>query len=273
MKKLFPIWILCLIPLASCLDKAICPAYQSYYLLDEDKRDNMFAYFGEDSLPKQQEGIVSKNMFGIIEKPNYFTVANVTVPKNEYKARDADLQTIKMEVIYPSDEEDSLNLEGEIPESQATNQYESELNLELPEYISDTVSTVKDTAKVKPEYHYNVDQLVYMDLIGNDIMDARQERIDSLKAKSEELQDTKAKEGAGAPKKKKGFFKRIFSKKQKEQVTDDSTEEPSLPDEDGQEPSEGKKKKAKKEKSEKPKKERFWNKKKDKENEGEKSEN
>jgi len=234
MRKIYPIALICLVFMVSaCADKTICPAFQSYYLLDEDKRDVMFSYFGEDSLPKQQEGIVSKNMFGIIEKPNYFTVGSVAIPKNEYKERNADMQTIRMEVIYPSDEEDSLNLSGVVPDSsQATNQYESDVNFDLPDYsdVFDTIATQKDTAKIKPEYHYNIDQLYYMDLIGDEIMEGRQDRMDSLKSQREEQE---ANGSPVEPEVKQSFFKRLFGgKKNKQSGEDGQTDGASLSQEE-----------------------------------------
>ena len=268
MRKFYPIALLTLIILfSSCADKTICPAFQSYYLLDEDKRDDMFSYFGEDSLPKQKEGIVSKNMFGIIEKPNYLTVANVSIPKNEYRARDADMQTIPMEVVYPGDEEDSLNLTGVVPDSsQATNQYESDVNFDLPDYgnLFDSAATEKDTAKVKPDYHYNIDQLYYMEIIGDEIMEGRQAKQDSLKAQQEEMKNQNP--GGAEPEVKQSFFKRLFGKKKNKGTESELTDGPPLGEGDeadgDAEPAEekkklfGKKDKEPKEKQEKPPKEK-----------------
>jgi hypothetical protein len=266
-KVLFPISLICLLLLASCADKTICPAFQSYFVLDEDKRNDMFSYFAEDSLPKEDEGIVSKNMFGIIEPPNYFTVANITAPKNELRARNARMSTIEMEVIYPFDEEDSLDLEGIIPDSsQASNQYQSDVNFDLPDYsnLFDSVATQQDSAQqAKPEYHYNIDQIYYMELIGDEIMEGRQARLDSIRIQQEEA----AAKGPDEvqPKVKQPFFKRLFSKKKKKdqvELTDEGSESPALPAEETEEETEP---------AEKPKKKKGFNlfkkKKKDKQEE------
>jgi hypothetical protein len=197
--------------LSSCADKTICPAFQSYYVLDEDKKKEMFAYFGEDSIPKVQDAHVRKGHHGIIEQASYFGILPGKLPKNDYKERTARMNSLRMEVIYPSDEEDEeLDLSAELPESQATNEYESGLNLELPEYTDLTDTTQQEgTQSDSIRYHYNVDQMTYMKMFGDDLIMGKEALKDSIA--SNEKKNSKNKSGGDqAAPKKKGFFKKIF---------------------------------------------------------------
>lgn len=83
--------------LFSCQRKYVCPAYQSAFVLDEDKTERFFSLFGQDSLPKD-DFFVSKNKFGIIEDVNY-------------RKRKERLKTIKMENVLPPPS-DSVLLAG-----------------------------------------------------------------------------------------------------------------------------------------------------------------
>jgi hypothetical protein len=81
----------------SCSQKMICPAYQSTYILDEEKRKLLFSLFDTDSIPKH-DGYVSKNKYGLIEH-------------KKYRSRLRELNTVKMEnVLPPKQEYDSLAL-------------------------------------------------------------------------------------------------------------------------------------------------------------------
>lgn len=76
----------------------ICPAFQSSFIYNDQKRQELFAYFGEDSLPAPHL-YPEKSKFGIIEE----------LSKRKQKER---VRIVKMERIYPEKEvvDDSLLL-------------------------------------------------------------------------------------------------------------------------------------------------------------------
>jgi hypothetical protein len=76
-----------LLSFSSCKKDYICPAYQSYYLLDSAKREKYFSLFGEDSLPKEIVE-VKKSKVGIMEETTY-------------RKRNNQLQTLPMIIVYP----------------------------------------------------------------------------------------------------------------------------------------------------------------------------
>ncbi|HYG37815.1 MAG TPA: hypothetical protein VD908_04315 [Cytophagales bacterium] len=79
---------------SSCKKDYICPAYQSYYLLDSAKRQQHFSLFAEDSLPREIIE-VKKNKFGIMEKMSY-------------RRKSTSLNTLPMTMIYPEVSDSSL---------------------------------------------------------------------------------------------------------------------------------------------------------------------
>src|SRR5690606_26769219 len=95
--------------LGSCQSRMICPAFQSSFIYNDEKRETLFAYFGEDSLPLLQ-GHTNKNNFGIIED-----IAR-------RKRRD-NFRTVRMERIYPEKdvENDSLMLALNSPDGEGGN--------------------------------------------------------------------------------------------------------------------------------------------------------
>jgi len=76
-----------LLSFSSCKKDYICPAYQSYYLLDSAKREKYFSLFGEDSLPKVIVD-VKKSKVGIMEEVGY-------------KKKNNHLQSLPMNIVYP----------------------------------------------------------------------------------------------------------------------------------------------------------------------------
>ena len=85
-----------MLSLTSCKKDYICPAYQSYYLLDSARREQYFSLFGEDSLPKEIVQ-VKKTKVGIMDEVSY-------------KKRNTDLQNLPMTIVYP-EPKDSLLLQ------------------------------------------------------------------------------------------------------------------------------------------------------------------
>jgi len=185
--------ILLIILLASvaCQRKYICPAFQSSFLLDEQKTEAFFSMFGNDSLPKSNL-LVKKNKYGIIVKV-------------KYQKRIKDLETVKMETIFPPPQDTILMAERNI--GMDSTALDSLLN-EGPQY----------------DYKFNRDQLVYMRHIGSKL-----QIPESKETEEEELDSTNQVEGDGdateEEKPKKSWWP--FGKKNKEEDTND---EDNLPD-------------------------------------------
>jgi hypothetical protein len=137
MKDIFLIlFIVASICLSACQSRMICPAFQSSFIYNDLKREKLFAYFGEDSLPAVQIN-PQKSKFGIIE----------AFSKRKKKEK---IRVVKMERIYPEKEtvDDSLLL--------ALNPVEGE--------GGDLDSLVN--APPEKNYHYNVEQENYNRLFG-----------------------------------------------------------------------------------------------------------
>lgn len=115
----------------------ICPAFQSAFIYNDNEREKLFAYFGEDSLPLLH-GQTNKSKFGIIE--------DMTRRK-----RKDNFRTVKMERIYPEKEleDDSLLLALNSPLEGEGGNIDSLIN-----------------APQEKVYHYNVEQANYNRLFG-----------------------------------------------------------------------------------------------------------
>lgn len=75
--------------LSSCKIDKICPAYQSYYLLDETTQNQTFAYIDDDNLPRRDNAPLSaKNDNGLL-LTDWIT------------SRDEEIKSIPMQVVYP----------------------------------------------------------------------------------------------------------------------------------------------------------------------------
>ncbi|NMM49306.1 hypothetical protein [Marinigracilibium pacificum] len=169
--------------LQSCQEKMTCAAFQSYYILDEEARQERFSYFSDSTSPKMTAS-VRKTDYGLISPSMYLNI----VKRNEYKKRSADMRTIPMEVVYPKEhEEDSVFEfdEGDVPKTQRENRYE--MDADPDRQLIDTASyyTPKEEKPIvangnQEKNKYNIDQMSYMWLIGNDILEERQSKIDSV---------------------------------------------------------------------------------------------
>ena len=93
--------ILIYLAATSCKKDIICPAYQSYFLLDSGKREKYFSLFGEDSLPKEIVE-VKKSKFGIMEKMTY-------------RKKDNSFHTLPMDVVYPELSDSAIHKTDSIP--------------------------------------------------------------------------------------------------------------------------------------------------------------
>ncbi len=117
--------------LFSCQRKMICPAYQSYFILDPDVTRRHFSLFGEDSLPKQNWE-VDKKKVGIANAMAY----NKKIHK---------MQTVSTESVYLPIKDPFADYQREFAES-------------------DSIVSL-DTASILHDYYNdfeNVDQIIYL---------------------------------------------------------------------------------------------------------------
>jgi len=196
----------------SCNDKLACPAYTSYFILDNsnadfvasakrgdfpdpsyllrenDIRDKYFQYMGEDSMPRTDMRIPQKNQFGIAKKPGFLGKKN-------------SLNMIPMEVVIP-EASDSIKFSGDI---------------ELLTELENVDSAAIDSASVEGKlYKYNIDQKYYLWYLRNKLVWTDELGKDDQEEDKAKTEATNV-EGEEAP--KEGFFKRtfgnIFKKKNK----------------------------------------------------------
>ena len=219
MRKYWSIAILVLLGLSSCNDK-ICPAFQSYYVLDNNKRDEIFSLVSNDSLPQEFKNYmpetddVKKTRYGLIKQ----------APVLAYIMKENEMMTIEMEKIMPTSADlDTLGSadqqfgEGEIP----TDSTEMEIQKLGPGQVG---LQNKDAA-------YNEDQAAYEELYGDQLEAVTKAKEDAI-ARAEAAQQS-AQEAALAEElaeeeegeeKKKGFFKGLMKKKKKKKK--EEAEEP-----------------------------------------------
>jgi len=176
-----------LILIVSCHHKITCPAYQSQFILDEEKFKERFSLFKKDSTPKDDLGYVRKSKYGIIvQKP--------------YKKKFNDMKTIPMETVYP-ETADSLLIAWIVPDSLAIDS----LGAGRPVYYSPYLTI------------FNNDQALYDAMYGHLLRaprSSRQEIHEDLKVEEPEAVEEE--------KKKKKF--RIFKRKKKKEEEKAETE-------------------------------------------------
>jgi len=187
-KQLSPYYLIAivLLGLTSCYEGLVCPAYQSYFILDDTTRYNTFSYMeAERDTPKTFRD-VRQTADGIIEKRFYDNI----IAHNT-------LRTIPMEVIMPI-KDDSLALLGD-----------AIMFAEMD--IVDSTSV--DSAAVSgPTYPYNNDQKYYNWYFREKLVWA--DEVNYGIATNPETNNTRVKGPKGE--KGDGFFKRtvgnIFNK-------------------------------------------------------------
>jgi len=185
--------------LSSCTGKVVCPAYSSYFMLDQDYRDKHFAYFGEDSLPNNNVKDVEKTWYGTIAQPKLFAFYR----KNE------SLKTVPMELVF-ADVPDSLAFAGD----------------ELMYAEMDVVDSTRFQDEEGPanKWNWNVEQEYYFRRI-KDMIITEEEMEQGRQDQQAASQPTSP--GVEEEPEKKGFFARLFGKKEKTEDTgvDDTAEE------------------------------------------------
>jgi hypothetical protein len=75
------------VSLSSCQDKLACPAYQSYFILNDSVRYQKFSHFLSDSLPKNDLK-VKKNKDGIIVLASF-------------RSKEKSLESVPYETVFP----------------------------------------------------------------------------------------------------------------------------------------------------------------------------
>ena len=184
------------IVLGACTQRAICPAYQSSFIYDQEALRQKFSYFNQDSTPKVYTA--SKNRYLI------------AVPES-YRKKYRKLQTIEMTSVYPviPDSLKTQDSEFMLAESDATDSTGAagKKNIEPGD---STYSITKTKEK------YNLDQDLYMWYFRDLLV------LPDVRAAMEKQSEEKKGAGKEVAKKKtglKGFFQNLFKKKPKNDST------------------------------------------------------
>ncbi len=228
--------------LVSCTEKVICPAYQSAYIYDKEELRKKFSYFKEDSTPKIYAANKNKYLIG------------EAVP---YRKKNRSLQTIAMKPVMPvvpdSLKEDGIDAEMNV-DSVERNVNDSTAVLRIDTLGTDSVYMISKDKEVRVLKYNPMQRKYYVDTIGfnteqdnymwylRDVLvlpDVRISKEKAEEAKKESTKEQKQKKGI------RGFFSRLFKKKQsKSSLAQDTTEAAvTAPKEDyGYDEFEGKKK-------------------------------
>ncbi|UII32029.1 hypothetical protein LVD17_27465 [Fulvivirga ulvae] len=180
----------------ACTERAICPAYQSAFIHDKEVLERHFSYFGEDSMPKVMEA--SKDKFLIIEPMSY-------------RKKLRSLQTIPMEDVYPQ-EDDSLAFEDEFYLAEREG-YDSTAVIAVDTLEATAADSVYMISLKKEKF--NIDQELYLWYLREYLVypDVALSKQQAAEASALEAQKGKKKKGFF------GFFKNLFSKKDKSDNT------------------------------------------------------
>ncbi|MEL6560554.1 MAG: hypothetical protein AAFQ94_20350 [Bacteroidota bacterium] len=246
--------ILVLCAISSCRDKVVCPAYQSTYILDDSVRMTYYSYLwkldegerqnflakekAKDSIPNTVSNTPSAEYFAYVE-PYIPPVEKVN--KNQYGIikyqpfwiKNARLRTApKVNVHKPVFDEEEFDQEGTFLAGDFA--------------VTDSLGNVTDSTVVKiplslqggdqnkkgPRYLYNyelndqhnMEQVYYNKYFGEYLVDRRPPPQPDTLQNQVDLPDS-------LQKKKKGFFKNLFKKKNKA-VSDSTAVDPELLEED-----------------------------------------
>lgn len=200
----FIVGLIIVVAFSACTQRMICPAYQSAFIHDKATLDRKFSYFGEDSMPKILEA----------SKDKHLLIDPVT-----YRKRMRSLQTVEMKDIYPQ-EPDSLAFNDELMladrETKSGDLYDSAaLVAERPsESGSGAVASASDSIyviSIKKE-KFNIDQELYLWYLKDYLV------YPDVKLQMEQNAENNPNSGQQTGE-KKGFFKRLFGKKNKSDST------------------------------------------------------
>ena len=200
--------------MSSCKIDRICPAYQSYYLLDENTQTNTFAYIDEENAPRR-------------DLPNTKKDENGLVKSEWYVVKDWNMRTIPMQVVYPVID-DSLAFLGD----------------EMMYAETDIIDSVSlDSARAAAlGFRYTNDQRFYNWYFKEKLV-WKDEQL------NKQNQTNAPSIATGTDEAKKPFFQRIF--KSKEEKAQKKADKQALKDQEALEPKPEKVKKEKKVKPEK----------------------
>ncbi len=211
--------------MSSCAPNKTCPAFQSFYIIDDSARIKQFSLFNEDSVPKDLLA-VHRDKNGLIKRMSYRKVQKRW-------------NTIEMEVIMPPAEEIEDSLSGDAIDSLLVAQVDFE--------ETDSLSTTRKTStRVRRKDHYNYDQLEYNRLFAEFL--PKPKPIDTTSV-SNELGEEKLADGEEEPKKKKGFFS--FLKRKKKKKESDVADDADATEEESEAPKKKRKKRKKKKRKKK----------------------
>ena len=206
-KYLFLLSVIWLLYLTSCMPNKTCPAFQSYFILDEKTRHNQFSKFDVDSIPKFDYA-VRKDKYGIVKRVSY-------------RKKQIEWNTVEMEVVMPTLD---LDLDSVLI---AQEMYDASDSL-----LAENEQTPRT---IRRRDRYNEDQLQYMRLFGKYLRRPVKPADPDI---SEELDAPPEESEVQEPEEKKGIFgflkkkdkdkkekrKKKKKKKDKEQDLDEELE-------------------------------------------------
>jgi len=187
----------------------ICPAFQSYYILDEGFRQKQFTYFAEDSMPRNDMAGINKSQFGIIAQP---IVSKIPPPIRNPFAR---LNSVPMEMIYPA-KVDSLEFLGD-----------DIMFAEMDIVDTTALEELEEEGKI---WHFNIEQQNYFNYIKKKVGLTWAEPGSLLQDDELEEPELQADSLGVKPKKKKGISGFLNKFKKKKGQNTDTNEEDQPPD-------------------------------------------
>lgn len=207
--------------LVSCTEKLICPAYQSAYIYDKEELRKKFSYFKEDSTPK----IYAANK-------NKYLIGEATT----YKKKNRSLQTVVMKPVQPvvpdSLKDNGMDAEMNLDSAQR-NVFDSTAVIRIDTLGTDSVYMISKDKEVRVLKYNPVQRKYFVDTIGfnteqdnymwylKDILvlpDVKLTKEKQEAAKKDAVKEKKQKKGI------RGFFNKLFKKKDKSKLTQDSTQ-------------------------------------------------
>ena len=210
------LWVGILMLLGACTQRMICPAFQSAYIYDKEAIRKKFSYFKEDSTPKILTASKTKYL--------------IAVPES-YRKKMRSLKTVEMKPVYPvipdslklEEGADLLMAERDVIDSAAAGQG------------LDRTDSAYAITKAKEKF--NVDQDNYMWYFRDQLV------LPDVRAALEEKtgKNLGTNPGGGRAKEKKGFFKNLFKRKNKQDSS--AVDSPALPSDSIAAPGNGKKRK------------------------------
>ena len=208
--------------LGSCTQRLVCPAYQSAFIFDKPTAREKFVYYNEStSAPKDIMASNSKTITlpprdslweksEVLKGPALPQARRVKMdkylllPDKTYKKAMRSLQTVEMKQVLPKKPtSDSLDIANEL--DSAARSITDTLTVQAKKSKSQGADSVYAITKTKEKY--NMDQDIYMWYFRDILVlpDVRAAMNDKGKGEEAAKEETT----------KKGFFSRIFGKKDK----------------------------------------------------------